>query len=123
MNKRSDTGLMLVCVTVLVGMVVAGAVIAYIFGPKDGSSNSLITTLVAVLAPTVAAMAAVVKVGGVQSQVADVAADTERLANGLGDAKIRAAVADVLPDHMVDPAARTQLAEDRARIARPEDHE
>lgn len=120
--RRSDTGLMLICVTVLVAIVVAGAVAAYIFGPEDGESSSLITTIVAVLAPTVAAMAAVIKVGAVSGQVADVQEDTTKLANGLGDAKIRAAMADVLPDHLVDPAAKPQLEADRLRRLLPEEH-
>lgn len=46
---------------------------------------------------------------------------TERMAteltNGLGDAKTRAAVADVLPDHLIDPAMREQIERDRVRRA------
>jgi hypothetical protein len=58
----------------------------------------------------------------VSTQVADVAADTTKLANGLGDSKIRAAVADVLHDDLVDPEAREQLAADRERLGDPEEH-
>lgn len=119
---RSDSTILLLCATVLVGIVVGASALAFILAPDGRDPTILVTALVAVLAPTIASLAAVVKVGGVSAQVADVAADTERLSNGLGDAKIRAAVADVLPDHMVDPGVQAQLAVDRERIGKPEDH-
>lgn len=45
-----------------------------------------------------------------------VAMDTDQLRNGLLDAKVRAATAEVLPDHLVDPHYREdQLAVDMVR--------
>lgn len=120
---RSDTVVLLICVTVLVSIVVAVAALVWVFSPPGVDPTPVVATLVATLPPTIAGMAAVVKVGGVSSQVADVQEDTNRLANGLGDSKIRAAVADVLPDHLVDPAVKPQLEADRLRRAVPEDHQ
>lgn len=119
---RSDTAILLVCVTVLVCVVVTASALVYVFAPSGTDLPSLTTTLVGALAPTIAAMVAVIKVGGVANQVADVAEDTNKLANGMGDAKIRAAVADVLPDHLIDTGAKPQLEADRLRRALPEEH-
>lgn len=121
-NRRSDTAVLLVCVTILVAVVVVAAALAFVLAPGDRDPTILVTAIVGSIPATIAAMAAVIKVGTVSAQVADVAADTNKLANGLGDAKIRTAVADVLPDHMVDPEIQEQLRADRARIGVPEDH-
>ena len=112
----ASTTVLLVCITVLVSLVVAAAAAVYVFGPAHDGSIAAI--LISILAPTIASMVAVIKVGGVASQVSHVAQDTNQLANGLGDAKIRSAVADVLADHMVDPHAKQQLADDRERLER-----
>lgn len=119
---RTDTAVLLVCVTVLVSIICGVAVVAFVFAPEGTNPTALAGVMVGALAPTIASMVAVVKVSGVSSQVADVAADTNKLANGLGDAKIRTAVADVLADDLVDPEAREQLAADRAKLDEPEDH-
>lgn len=42
-----------------------------------------------------------------------VRATVDDLANGKMDAKVRAGVADVLADHLVDPKARAQVERDR----------
>lgn len=119
---RSETTVVVICVTVLVSVVVAAVALVYVFAPAGTDTPGLAAILVGTLAPTIAALATMLKVGNVSSQVADVAADTEKLANGLGDAKIRTAVADVLADDLVDPEAREQLAADRAKLYEPEEH-
>lgn len=121
-STTGDTAILLICVTVLVSIIGVISAAVFILADENHDPTVLCATLVGTLAPTIAAMAAVVKVAGVSAQVSDVAEDTNKMANGLGDSKIRAAMADVLPDHMVDPAAMPQLEADRLRRVLPEDH-
>lgn len=118
----TSTSVLLVCVTVLVSVVVGASSLVFIFAPSGTDPTVLAATLVGTLAPTIAALGAMVKIGGVSSQVSDMAQDTDKLANGLGDAKIRAAIAEVLPDHLIDPSVKPQLEADRLRRLMPEEH-
>lgn len=91
------------------------------------TTRTLIWAVVALFATDVAAVAVVVALGGPETivvsllgqlpvmaavmlslrSVEQVKRDTADLRNGLLDAKVRAGVADVLPDHLVDPDYRT----------------
>lgn len=113
---------LLMCITSLTCFVVGIAAVVWLFAPEGSDPTVLVSTLVGTLAPTIAVMGALARLSSVSDQVADVAEDTNKLANGLGDAKIRAAVADVLPDHMIDPQARPLIEADRMRRLLPEDH-
>jgi hypothetical protein len=113
---------LLLCITLLTCFVVATAALVWLFAPSGSDPTVLVSTLVGTLAPTIAVLGALARLGTVSEQVADVAEDTNKLANGLGDSKIRAAVADVLPDHMIDPASRQLVEADRLRRLLPEDH-
>lgn len=118
-----STTTLMVCITTLVCFVVGVAALVWVFSPEGNDPTVLVATIVGTLAPTIASLAALVRMGAVSEQVADVAEDTNKLANGLGDSKIRAAVADVLPDHMIDPASRQLVERDRMRRLLPnEDH-
>jgi hypothetical protein len=92
-------------------------VVAYLSTAVESSAAA---ALVASLLGNLSALAAVLvnlqRTANVESTVNDVARDTHDLRNGLLDAKVRSGVADVLPDHLVDPAASHQLRQDRARI-------
>lgn len=71
-------------------------------------AEGLITLMIGAMATTVPAVIGLSKITGVERQVTD-------LTNGLMDSKIRAGVADVLPDHLVDDTARPLIERDRAR--------
>ena len=94
---------------------VAGVVALTVAVPEGQDPSTLVTLLLGSLAPTVAAIAGLVKVAGVGQRVEQVARQTDEMANGLMDAKIRAGVADVLPDDLVDDQAHAQLEVDRQR--------
>lgn len=108
----SSTTPLLVCITVLSCFAIAAAVVIFVAVPDGANTGSLVALLLANLASTIPILVSVFKVNAVQNQVDEVAQDTERLANGTGDAKIRAAVAAVLAPHLIDPEAREQLAAD-----------
>jgi hypothetical protein len=99
------------------------AALVWVFSPEGNDPTVLVSTLAGTLAPTIAVMAALARIGGVSDQVSDVAEDANKMANGLGDSKIRAAVADVLPDHMIDPESRQLVERDRLARLMPEDHQ
>lgn len=121
-NGVVSTTTLMVCITTLTCFVGALALVAFLFSPESRDPTVLVATLVSVLAPTIAALVTLTRVGNVSEQVSDVAEDTHKLANGLGDSKIRAAVAEVLPDHLIDPAAKSQLELDKLQRLLPEEH-
>lgn len=108
----SQTTTLLICITVLVCFVTAIGAAVFIAAPAGANTGSLVVILVSNLATVIPVMVAAVKVNTIANQVDEVAQDTERLANGSGDAKIRSAVAAVLAPHLIDPGARQQLAQD-----------
>jgi len=101
--NRTPTAL-IVCATIVAVAAITGAVLILRGGVSDtalgifvGLLVSLITTLVNL---------------GRTEQIKETVHD---LANGRMDAKIRAGVADVLANHLIDPTAGAQLDVDRAR--------
>ena len=82
----------------------AAATPVHVF-PAHGAE---LAPLIGLVGPTVATLAVLGKVNNIDQR-------TEDLTNGLMDAKLRAGVADVLPDHLIDPGAKDQLEADRAR--------
>lgn len=67
------------------------------------ADTATVTAVLASLAPTVAVLAAMRQTAAVDDKVRAVQADTHALTNGLLDSKVRAGVAEVLPDELVDP--------------------
>lgn len=114
-----STTVLMACATILFCFVTAAVVVVFLAVPEGANTGSLIAILTGQLAPTLATLFTLVKLSTVQVQVRDVATDTDKLANGYGDAKIREAVADVLPEHMVDPAVRQQIELARTRRVTP----
>lgn len=96
--QARQTITLVVCVTVLVCFFGALAVLCFILAPADRDTSTIIALLFAQLAPTITAVVAVLQVRNVDAKVQNVAHDTERLANGLGDAKFRQAVASVVDE-------------------------
>jgi len=108
-------------IVVLFVVCIAAVVLLRLFA--EGEATATITAILATLPATVAVVAALVRVEQMNTSVNKVENDTHRLVNGLMDSKIRAGVADVLPDDLVDPSAREQLENDRSRITRETDHD
>lgn len=71
--------------------------------------------VLALVGSTVATLATLAKLQGVDAKVDQVDKRTEDLTNGLMDAKIRAGVADVIRPEHVDPEMADQLEADRTR--------
>lgn len=97
---------------------IAAATAVLLFAPQGTD----VAPLVGMVAPTVAALAALASVQKVAGQVNRVDKRTEDLANGKMDSKIRAGIADVIPDHLLDETyTRHQLAADRLRARETDD--
>ena len=111
MRGVSPTALV-VGVVVVFCFTIAGVVTIALAGPDQ---EATVTILVGLLAPTITSLVTLAKTSGVAAQVEKVASDTDDLTNGLMDAKIRAAVADVLPEDQLDPDASDLIADDRDR--------
>lgn len=114
-NSRGDNTVLIVAGTV-VGVVVVVAITAVAIAIEDGArAASMIALIVGPLATLLAFLGLFVKVQSLGGDVAKSLEQTTELTNGLGDAKFRAAVADVLHNDLIDPAVHDQLARDRAR--------
>lgn len=106
---------------VVVGVVTAfcfttAAVVALVVAAPEGTDvSAVVSTLLASLAAAIGVLATLVKVEKVDAQLERTDAKVTDLTNGLMDAKIRAAVADVLRPDFVDPQVHPQLEEDRTR--------
>lgn len=87
---------------------VVGSITLMAIAVEDGARlESLVGQLLAALTPTIATVALLAKVHGVGRQV-------DFLANGGTDAKVRAAVADVIDPDLLRDDAHDQIAVDRA---------
>lgn len=110
-----QTIVLMVCITTLACFTIAGCLVAFVAVPEGANTGSLIAILMGSIPATVASLLAVMQIRNVAATVTEVADDTQRLANGLGDAKFRSAVADV-----VDPAYHSEAYDghaDKARVA------
>lgn len=108
---RTAPTAVIVGVVVVVCFAIAAVVAITIAAPDGANTGSIITLLLGSLAPTIAALANLAKTEKIQAQV-------DELSNGLGDAKHRAAIADVVrPEFLRDDAAPL-LDQDRARRSR-----
>ena len=120
-TPRVSTTSALVVVAVVFVVTVVSVLLAFLFAPEGRDLSLVIGPLLGTLAPTIAAVALLVQVRGVQADVSQVRQDTHALTNGLLDSKVRAGVADVIRDEHLDPAASTMLTEDRAVRGRAHD--
>lgn len=107
--------------TLIAGVVVIfvatlGTIVLLAFAIEDGARiESLVGLILPAAGTLLLALLALDRVAKVDEKIDRVGQQTTDLTNGLLDAKVRAAVADVLAPHMVDPAAEQQLVSDRAR--------
>lgn len=92
-------------VVVLVLGTLACVVLLAVLAPVNRLDN-LVVQVLGVIAPTLAVLVTLRQVGEMRQDVRDVQTDTHALTNGLLDAKVRAATAEVLPDELLDPDYR-----------------
>lgn len=101
---------------VLIFLGALGTIVALAFAVEDGARLESLVGLVLPAAVTlVLSFLALDRVAKVDEKLDRVGRQTTDLTNGLLDAKVRAAVADVLSPQMVDPAAEQLLDADRRR--------
>ena len=103
----------LVVVAVVFVVTVVSVLLAFLFAPEGRDLTLVIGPLLGTLAPTIAAVALLVQVRGVQADVSQVRQDTHALTNGLLDAKVRAGVSEVVRDDLLDPALAETVAVDK----------
>lgn len=94
--------IVVICATVVATVAVIAVAVLVALGAENESIGLLIG-LLTMLVTNVVLLARQEQVKGT----------VEDLSNGKMDAKIRAGVADVLGEHLIDPAARAQLETDR----------
>lgn len=90
-------------VVALFGMTMA-AITAVALLYRGDDTAAMVASLLAAVGPTVAVLAAMRQQSMTADTVRRVERDTHALTNGLLDSKVRAGVAEVLPDELVDPA-------------------
>ena len=112
--QRVGTTTALVVVAIVFVVTVVCVLLAFLFAPAERDLSLVIGPLLGTLAPTIAAVALLVQVRGVQADVSQVRQDTHALTNGLLDSKVRAGVADVIRDEHLDPEAVALIRDDRA---------
>lgn len=112
-GQRVSATAALVVVAIVFVVTVLSVLLAFLFAPAERDLTLVIGPLLGTLAPTIAAVALLVQVRGVQADVQQVRQDTHALTNGLLDSKIRAGVAETVRDELVDPAAADLLRTDR----------
>lgn len=119
-NSGSPSTAAIVAVCVVFCATLGAAVAVFALSPDGEQTVGLVGSLLATLAPTLAAVAVLVQVKGVQSTQAEqgerierVASDTYALTNGLLDSKVRAGVAEVIRDDLLDPEHAATIVEDK----------
>lgn len=103
---KNTVNVAIICATALVVATLLAVVALVAFAPSDSDLGLLIGLVFTNVIGMLATILNLTRTEQVKGTVDD-------LANGKMDAKIRAGVADVLPDHLVDPKARPQVARDR----------
>lgn len=107
MNKQPSTAL-IICLTVVAAFMITATALIVITLDSSALPEGWLALFFGAVAGLVTALVTVGQVVRIGNQVDD-------LANGKMDAKIRAAVADVVKDEHLDPDAAEQIAADRLR--------
>lgn len=105
---KQPSNALIVAATVVAGLAIVSMTLIIITVDKSELPEGWLSLFLGFLSSLVVAVVGLAKLDKVERQVDD-------LTNGLMDAKIRSGVADVLPNHLVDPAALEQLEADRQR--------
>jgi hypothetical protein len=113
-TARVSSTAALVVVAIVFCVTVLSVLLAFLFAPAERDLTLVIGPLLGTLAPTIAAVALLVQVRGVQADVAQVRQDTHALTNGLLDSKVRAGVSEVIRDDLIDPQAHHLITRDKS---------
>jgi hypothetical protein len=111
-NGTSTSVVVVIAAALMFSVTIAGAVLIALFGPED--SGVLIAQFFGSLAIGLPAVLGVAKAYEVSRKQEEIGAGVDKLRNGEMDSKLRAAVAEILAPHLIDPEALPQLEEDRA---------
>lgn len=118
-DQQPNNNTALIIVGGLVGVVVIVCITAVAIAVDDGArAATMIGLITPILVTMLGFFGLFVTVTKLRGDVAEVKQDTYDLANGLGAAKAIDAIATVLPDHLIDPAALPQVRAARARLDR-----
>jgi hypothetical protein len=113
---KTTTNAVLLAIAACFVTVVAACTVVYVVDSE--TSAGFITPILGFTGTTLALVAGLATVARKQTetkeQLDDVKQTTDYLANGGLDAKIRAGLADLLPDHLMKPGVEDQLEQDRA---------
>lgn len=113
---KTTTNAVLLAIAACFVTVVVACTVVYVVDSE--TSAGFITPILGFTGTTLALVAGLATVARKQTetkeQLDDVKQTTDYLANGGLDAKIRAGLADLLPDHMIKPGVEDQLEQDRA---------
>lgn len=127
-QPKSTTNVALVAVTIVFCFTLTAVVAVFALAPEGSNTIALVGSLLGTLAPTIAAVAVLVQVKGVQvaqaeqgAQINRVASDTHALTNGLLDSKVRAGVSEVIRPDLIHPDAAEQITRDK--VIRNEKHD
>lgn len=107
-NQKQPSTALIISVAVVACVAIASVALILVTLEKSELPEGWLGMFLGFLGTTMVAVISLAKIDKIGQQVDD-------LANGKMDAKIRAGVADVLGDHLIDPAATQQLEADRAR--------
>lgn len=107
MNKQPSNVLVLAVATVA-GLSIVSLTLILITLEESALPEGWLGLFLGFLGTLIVAVVSLGKIDKIGRQVDD-------LSNGLMDSKIRAGVADVLGDHLLDPGVHEQLKTDRAR--------
>lgn len=105
---------LIVCASVLVAVTILCVTLIAVAVEDGARSTTLIGLVAAPLTTGLGVLVVLGKVQNVERQVSEVKDHTYDLTNGLLDAKVRAAIGDILAPHLLDDDAREQLEADRA---------
>jgi hypothetical protein len=111
-TPRVSSTAALVVVAVVFCVTVLSVLLAFLFAPEGRDLTLVIGPLLGTLAPTIAAVALLVQVRGVQADVQQVRQDTHALTNGLLDSKVRAGVAETIRPDLLHPEIGDTIVED-----------
>lgn len=124
----SSTNVAVVAVCVVFCFTLTAVVVVFALAPEGANTTALVGSLLGTIAPTLAAVAVLVQVKGVQvaqaeqgAQISRVASDTHALTNGLLDSKVRAGVSEVIRPDLLHPDAAEQITRDK--VIRDEQHD
>lgn len=113
-HERVSQTTALVVVAVVFVVTVLSVLAAFLFAPEGRDLTLVVGPLLGTLAPTIAAVALLVQVRGVQADVQQVRADTHALTNGLLDSKVRAGVSEVIHPDLLHPDVAETIVSDKA---------